>query len=74
MFWLGHGGEGGFEDGEAFVELFVSDDEGDEDADYVVEGAGGEDVEAVFVAVLGHLFRFGVGGLTLGQSQEWLCY
>jgi len=32
--------------------LFVGDDEGDEDADYVVEG-GGEDVEAVLVAMPG---------------------
>src|SRR5260370_10831776 len=60
---LGDGGEGSFDDAEAFVELLVGDDERDEDADDVVEGAGGDGDEAVLVAVARDLFGLGVGGL-----------
>ncbi len=54
---LGDGGEGSFDDAEAFVELLVGDDERDEDADDVVEGAGGDGDEAVLVARLGEQAR-----------------
>src|SRR6266705_1458759 len=59
---LGDGGEGGFDDVKSFVELFVGDDEWDEDEDDVVEGAGGDGDKAVLVAVAGDLLGFGVGG------------
>ena len=43
VFAFGDRGEGGFEDAEAFVELFIGGDQWDENTDYVVEGAGGDE-------------------------------
>ena len=42
LFVFGDGREGGFNDAEAFVELLVGDDERNQDANDVVEGAGGD--------------------------------
>src|SRR6516165_10195710 len=69
---LGDRGEGGFDDVESFVELFVGDDERDEDADDVVEGAGGDGDKAVLVAVAGDLLGFGVGRLARGGAADEL--
>ena len=63
MLGLGDGGEGGFDDVESFVELFVGDDEWNEDADDVVKRAGGDGDKAVLVAVAGDLLGFRVGRL-----------
>src|SRR5207253_53590 len=48
---------------EFFVELFVGDDEWNEDADDVVKRAGGDGDKAVLVAVAGDLLGFRVGRL-----------
>src|SRR6516162_358040 len=69
---LGDRGEGGFDDVESFVELFIGDDERDEDADDVVEGAGGDGDKAVLVAVAGDLLGFGVGRLARGGAADEL--
>jgi len=63
LFLFRDGGKGGFDDTETFVELLVGDQQGDEDADHVVECSGGDDDEAVLVAIFGDSFGFGVGGL-----------
>ena len=59
---FGHGGERGFNDVEAFIELLVGDHEWHEDANDVVECAGGDGDEAVLVAVARDLLSFSVGG------------
>src|SRR5882724_2844247 len=51
------------DDVKAFVELLVADDERHENANHVVEGAGGDGDEAVLVAILGDLFGLGFGRL-----------
>src|SRR5690349_831442 len=60
---LSDGGERGFDDVEAFSELLVGDNQRDENADDVVEGARGDGDEAVLVAKPRDLLGFGVGGL-----------
>src|ERR1700689_5590613 len=59
LLFLGDGGQGGFDDVEAFVELSFGDTEGKEDADNVVKGTGGDRDQPVFIAELGDLFGFG---------------
>src|SRR5438552_1178003 len=60
---LRDGSERGFDDAEAFVELLIGYDERNEDANHIVESAGGNGYEAVLVAILGDGFGFGVGRL-----------
>src|SRR5438094_9258539 len=57
------GGERGLDDTETFVELAVGDYQRNEDANHIVESAGGNGDEAVLVAILGNGFGFGVGRL-----------
>jgi len=64
LFFFGDGGQGGFDDVETFVELSFGDHEWDEDADHVVESAGSDRDESVFIAELGDLFGLGVGWFT----------
>src|SRR6266700_4094767 len=64
---LGDGGERGFDDVEAFVELLVGDDKRDEDANHVLQRAGGDGDEAVLVAITRDLLGFRVGGLAGGS-------
>ena len=61
LFFLGDGGDGRFDDVEAFVELRVGDHERNENADHVVECARGDRDQSVFVAKFGDLLCFGVG-------------
>ena len=60
---LHDGGERGFDDAEAFVELLIGDDERNEDANHIVESAGRDGDEAVLAAILGDGLGFGVGRL-----------
>src|SRR4029077_16391670 len=54
-------GQRRFEDVEAFIELFVGNDERNENTHYVAVSAGGDGDKAVFVAVLRDFFGgFGV--------------
>src|SRR5205807_5005054 len=62
----GDGSKRGFDDGGAFIELLVGDDEGHENADDVVERARRNGDEAVLVAVASDLLGFRVGGLARG--------
>src|SRR5450432_2011580 len=47
----------------AFVELLIGNHQRHQNADHVVEGAGGDEDHAVLVAILGDWFRLGFGGL-----------
>src|SRR5438477_6762062 len=60
---LRDGGERGLYHTKAFVELLIGDDERNEDANHIVESAGGNGDEAVLVAILGDGLGFGVGRL-----------
>src|SRR5438132_4363684 len=60
---LRNGSERGFYHTKAFVELLVGDDERNEDANHIVESAGGNGDEAVLVAIFGDSLGFGVGRL-----------
>src|SRR6266853_6007631 len=46
------GGQRGFDHTASFVELLVGDYQRNEDANHIVEGAGGDGDEAVLVAIL----------------------
>src|SRR2546430_15114043 len=63
MFLLHDGGERGFDHSEAFVELPVGDYQRNEDANHIVESAGGNGDEAVLVAIHGDGFGFRIRGL-----------
>jgi hypothetical protein len=45
--------KGGFNNIETFIELRVSDHEGNKDANNIVKGSRGDSDEAVFVTILG---------------------
>src|SRR5438309_1489412 len=60
---LRNGSERGFYHTKAFVELLVGDDERNEDANHIVESAGGNGDEAVLVAIFGDSLGFGIRGL-----------
>src|SRR5580698_10516612 len=72
LLFLGDGGSRGFDHVETFVELSFGDDERHEDANYVVESAGGDRDEPVFVAKFRDLLGFGVGGFArAGVADEF---
>src|SRR5438874_13356858 len=73
LFLLHEGGERGFDDAEAFVELLVGDHQRNEDANHIVESSSGDGDEAVLVAILGDGFGLGVGrlaGLSIGNHFD----
>src|SRR5205807_9711064 len=60
---LRNGSERGFYHTKAFVELLVGDYQRNEDANHIVESAGGNGDEAVLVAIHGDGFGFRIRGL-----------
>src|SRR5690349_19912731 len=66
--------ERGFEHIHSLVELLVRNDERHQETVDVIEGARGDKDQAMLVAVLDDLFRFGVGRLTrLRVAHEFHC-
>src|SRR5712671_7548875 len=70
VFRLRYRREGRFDYGEAFVKLFIGDNQGNQNADDIVERSGGDGDEAVLVAETRDLLGFRVGRL----SRHYVAY
>src|SRR6266404_61297 len=64
VFRLRYRREGRLDYGEAFVKLFIGDNQGNQNADDIVERSGGDGDEAVLVAETRDLLSFRVSGLS----------